>query len=54
MTLKQAIEYSGVSYSTLRRKIELGVLPAYKPGKAVLIDQKDLELFIRKSRKKTA
>lgn len=54
MTLEDAADFSGLGISTLRRKISLGVLPAYKPGKMILIDPKELETFIRKARKKIA
>lgn len=54
MTLDDAAEYSGLGISTLRRKISLGLLPAYKPGKMILIDPKELEMFIRKAKKKFA
>lgn len=49
-TLEDAAEYSGLGMSTLRRKIKLGVLTAYKPGKRILIDPKDLEMFIKRTK----
>lgn len=54
MTLVQASEHCQIPVKTLRTKIRLGLLPAYKPGKCILIDPKELEVFIRKSRKRFA
>lgn len=54
LTVKEAAIESKMGYSTLRKKIELGLLKAYKPAKEVLIDPKELEVFIRKARKKIA
>jgi excisionase family DNA binding protein len=54
MTLVQASEHTQIPVKTLRKKISLGLLPAYKPGKCILIDPKELEIFIRKARKKLA
>lgn len=50
LTLEQASEASQIPISSLRRKISEGLLPAYKPGKSILIDAKELEMFIRRSR----
>ena len=54
LTIEEASEYAMVSIKTLRRKINLGLLPSYNPGKRILIDPKELEIFIRKTRKKLA
>ncbi len=54
LTLEQASEYCHISAKTLQTKIRLGLLPAYKPGRSLLIDQKELEIFIRKNKKKFA
>lgn len=54
MTLPEAVDYSRMGYSTLRKKIKLGLLPSHKPGKKVLIDSRELDIFIRKSRKKAS
>jgi excisionase family DNA binding protein len=50
MTIEEASEYSRVPVSSLRKKISDGDLPAFKPGKSLLIDIKDLEMFIRKAK----
>lgn len=54
MTLVQASEQCQIPVKTLRTKIRLGLLPAYKPGKCILIDPRELEVFIRKAKKKFA
>jgi hypothetical protein len=54
MNLLQASDYCQIPVKTLRNKIRLGLLPAYKPGKCILIDPKELDIFIRKARKKFA
>lgn len=54
MTLSQASDHCQIPVKTLRTKIRLGLLPAYKPGKCILIDPKELDVFIRKARKKFA
>lgn len=51
MTLTEAAEYSHIPARTLRHKIRLKALPAYKPGKSLLIDPKELDLFIKKGKK---
>lgn len=51
MTLNEAAEYSHIPARTLRHKIHLKVLPAYKPGKSLLIDPKELDLFIKRGKK---
>ena len=50
LTLRQAADFAHVGESTLRRKIKEGDLNAYRPGKHLLIDPKDLEKFIKKSK----
>lgn len=54
LTLIQASEHTQIPVKTLRKKIRLGLLPAYKPGRSILIDPKELDIFIRKARKKFA
>lgn len=54
LTLLQASDACQIPVKTLRTKIRLGLLPAYKPGKCILIDPKELDIFIRKARKKFA
>jgi excisionase family DNA binding protein len=50
MTLEEASEYSRIPVSSLRKKINDGELAAFKPGKSVLIDIKDLEIFIKRAK----
>jgi hypothetical protein len=50
ITLAQASEIYQMSESALRRRIDEGVLPAYKPSRAILVDPRELELFIKKTR----
>lgn len=54
LTLDQASAYCQIPVKTLRAKIRLGLLPAYKPGRSILIDPKELDIFVRKARKKFA
>jgi excisionase family DNA binding protein len=54
LTLAEAVTYSNIPHSTLRRKIRMGLLPAYKPGKCVLVEQKELDAFIKKAKQKFA
>jgi len=42
MTINEAAELAKCSYHTIHRAIKKGDLPAYKPGKIVLIMEKDL------------
>lgn len=42
MTINEAAELAKCSYHTIHRAIKKGDLPAYKPGKTVLIMEKDL------------
>lgn len=50
LTLDEAFEMSNVTIKSLRKAIGNGTLPAYKPGKRVLIDVKDLESFIKRAK----
>jgi excisionase family DNA binding protein len=50
ITLEQASEISQIPVSTLRKRITEGVLPAYKPGRGILIDPRDLDLLIKRSK----
>jgi excisionase family DNA binding protein len=54
MTLEQASDHCQIPVKTLRAKIRLGLLAAYKPGRSYLVDPSELEVFIKKSRKKFA
>lgn len=54
LTLEQASDYCQIPAKTLQTKIRLGLLPAYKPGRSLLVDQHELDIFIRKARKKFA
>ena len=50
LTLEEAFSLSHISVDSLRRKIKAGLIPAYRPGKKILIEEKDLEIFIKKNR----
>jgi excisionase family DNA binding protein len=49
LTIEEAAEKIRMPYETLRRKIKEGLVKAYKPGKRVLIDERELELFVKRS-----
>lgn len=53
-TLEEASAFLRMPESTLRKKIAHGELAAYKPGRAVLIEQEELELFVKKNRVNSA
>jgi excisionase family DNA binding protein len=40
----------GMSTSTISEKVRNGVLPAYKPGKHLLFDVRDLREFVKRHR----
>jgi len=49
LTLEEAAEFLGkMSVSTLRQKASAGLIKAYKPGKHVVFDVKDLREFVRR------
>lgn len=50
LTLKEASEQFHIPISTLRKRIEEGRVPKYKPGRNILVDAKDIELLIKRSR----
>ena len=50
LTLEQAAKVAQMPAPTLRKKISAGLLPGYKPGKHVLVEAQELELFIRRSK----
>lgn len=54
LTLEQASEICHMSVKTLQAKIRLGLLAAYKPGRSLLVDSGELDLFIKRARKRTA
>lgn len=43
LTMKQAAERVGCSFSTIRRRISTGELPARRSGRLVRIDPADLD-----------
>lgn len=43
LTMKQAAEHVGCSFSTIRRRIRTGELPARRSGRLVRIDPADLD-----------
>ena len=47
LTLKQASERLGLHINTVRRYVQKGMIPAVKFEKAVRIEEKDLEEFVK-------
>jgi excisionase family DNA binding protein len=47
LTTKQAADYSGFSERQLRKVINNGYCPGYKPGKEILIFKADLDVYIK-------
>lgn len=50
MTIDEAAKLAKCSYHTIHRAIKKGDLAAYKPGKAVLILEKDLAAWFQSKR----
>ncbi len=50
MTIDEAANLAKCSYHTIHRAIKKGDLTAYKPGKAVLILEKDLTNWFKSKR----
>lgn len=50
MTIEEAAELAKCSYHTIHRAIKKGDLAAYKPGKTVLILEKDLSAWFESKR----
>jgi excisionase family DNA binding protein len=50
LSQREAAEYLGISYWTLRDLNFQGILPYLKIGRRILIDLKDLEGYIQKSK----
>jgi excisionase family DNA binding protein len=50
LTVREAVEFLGVSERSVRRWIALGFIPVHRFGRAVRIRRSDLEEFIRGSR----
>lgn len=50
MTIEEAANLAKCSYHTIHRAIKKGDLAAYKPGKAVLILEKDLSDWFKSKR----
>lgn len=46
LTVKQACKLAGVSEQTIRRHIEIKILPAKKIGKAFRINREDLNTYL--------
>ena len=46
LNLRDAAAYLGLSKRTLRRKIDQRVLPFYKVGRLIKVDQSDLESYL--------
>ena len=53
LTLRQVSERLGLHINTVRRYVDKGLIPAVKFEKAVRVEQRDLEKFI-KARKQAA
>ncbi len=47
LNTKQAADYSGFTERQLRKIINNGHCPGYKPGKEILIFKKDLDFYIK-------
>lgn len=47
MTLYEACEKLGVSYNTIRKYINLGLLPATKIGKSYRVTEEDINIALR-------
>ena len=50
MTIDEAAKLAKCSYHTIHRAIKKGDLAAYKPGKMVLILEKDLSIWFQSKR----
>lgn len=50
ITMGEAAKLAKCSYHTIHRAIKRGDLPAYKPGKTVLILEKDLATWFKSKR----
>lgn len=48
LTLDEAVQFSAIPLGTLRENVREGELPAYKPGKNILIKWGDLKAFIER------
>ena len=48
--MAMAAEYTGLSESTLRRKIKMKQLKAYQPGRDYRFRKKDLDQFLKKAK----
>jgi excisionase family DNA binding protein len=46
ISIAQAIEYSGLSESTIRRLLDAGRLTRHKPVRRVLVDASELDALI--------
>lgn len=49
LTLEEISEALHMPYDTVRKKVKAGELKGYKPGKRVLVEEKELELFVKRS-----
>ena len=50
LTMGEAAELAKCSYHTIHRAIKRGDLPAYKPGKSVLVLEDDLSAWFKSKR----
>lgn len=51
MTVEEVSEALHMPLDTVRKKIKRGDLKAYKPGKRILVEEKELELFVKRSQR---
>lgn len=54
ITLEQASEIYQMSVAALRRRIDEGQLPAYKPGKSILLKPEEVDLFMQRKKIKAS
>ncbi len=53
LTLKEAALYTRVPAGTLRKKVRLSEIPAFKPGRSLLFRVVDLDTWITRHKVKT-
>ncbi len=49
LTLEEAMHFlGGMAKSTLEEKVRHGIIPAYKPGRHLVFDPKELREFVKR------
>lgn len=48
LTVSEASQVIRMSKHSLRLKIKAGLLPAYKPGRQIILLERDLNLFVKR------